>query len=289
MPTATADTATNTAEDTAAASAAAAAAALAQQTQRRLAFLVSFSAGGSAGVVTKTCVQPLERVKNILQIQGASTASGGSGSSMHRATGGGKYNGILDTLRTVVADEGGLALWKGNTANCARIVPAYAVRFATNDSIQLAIAGEGRTVRDLRASELVLAGTLAGVVQQVICYPFETVKARMALAYQTGQNYTSMGPYRLIVVHDHTLGGDPKAELNRHIVRVLELIWVERGHACAPRVDVRTRSRGLTRANGSKPLRTVQNANTSGRSPLPQHPPAALVRRTPRFPLGRRV
>jgi solute carrier family 25 phosphate transporter 23/24/25/41 len=192
MPTATADTATNTAEDTAAASAAAAAAALAQQTQRRLAFLVSFSAGGSAGVVTKTCVQPLERVKNILQIQGASTASGGSGSSMHRATGGGKYNGILDTLRTVVADEGGLALWKGNTANCARIVPAYAVRFATNDSIQLAIAGEGRTVRDLRASELVLAGTLAGVVQQVICYPFETVKARMALAYQTGQNYTSM-------------------------------------------------------------------------------------------------
>lgn len=159
---------------------------------KRRGFLLSFAAGGSAGVVTKTCVQPLERVKNILQIQGATSASETSAGVSSRTATSGKYNGILGTLRTVVADEGGFALWKGNAANCARIVPAYAVRFATNDSIQLAIAGEGRTVRDLRTSELVLAGTLAGVVQQVICYPFETVKARMALAYQTGQNYTSM-------------------------------------------------------------------------------------------------
>ena len=88
--------------------------------------------------------------------------------------------------------KGALALWKGNATNCARIVPAYAVRFATNDSIQQTIAGKGRTVRDLTTSELVLAGTLAGIVQQVVCYPFETVKARMALAFQTGQKYKSM-------------------------------------------------------------------------------------------------
>ena len=145
-------------------------------------FFLSFAAGGSAGVVTKTCVQPLERGKNILQIQGAPGKSGVAGQS-------GSYNGIFGTLRKVIAEEGGLALWKGNAANCARIVPAYAVRFATNDSIQQAIAGKGRTARDLRTTELVLAGTMAGVVQQVICYPFETVKARMALAYQTGKLY----------------------------------------------------------------------------------------------------
>lgn len=144
-------------------------------------FFPSFAAGGCAGVVTKTLVQPLERVKTILQIQGGGMQGEG-----------GKYSGIRATFRTVLREEGVLALWKGNAANCVRIIPAYAVRFATNDSIQRVIAGPGRTVRDLTPSELVLAGTVAGVVQQVACYPFETVKTRMNLGYQTGQVYKGM-------------------------------------------------------------------------------------------------
>ena len=134
-------------------------------------FFLSFAAGGSAGVVTKTCVQPLERVKNILQIQGAPGKSGVAGQS-------GSYNGIFGTLRKVIAEEGGLALWKGNAANCVDC--SVHVVGLTNDSIQQAIAGEGRTARDWCTTELVLAGTMAGVVQQVICYPFETVKAHGA-------------------------------------------------------------------------------------------------------------
>jgi hypothetical protein len=105
---------------------------------------------------------------------------------------GGKYSGIFTTFRTVLKEEGVVALWKGNTANCTRIVPVYAVRFATNDRIQQTIAGPGRSVRDLKPSELVLGGTLAGLIQQLSTYPFETVKARMALAHQTGQQYNGM-------------------------------------------------------------------------------------------------
>ncbi len=142
----------------------------------------SLAAGGCAGVVTKTCVQPLERVKTILQIQG-----GGLQASGQR-----QYSGIAGTFLAVLREEGARALWKGNGANCARIVPAYAVRFACNDRIQQRIAGPGRSVRDLATSELVLAGTIAGVVQQVTCYPFETVKSRMALAHQTGQRYAGI-------------------------------------------------------------------------------------------------
>lgn len=144
-------------------------------------FFPSFAAGGCAGVVTKTMVQPMERVKTILQIQGGGMQDKG-----------GKYGGIRATFNTVLREEGILALWKGNGANCLRIVPAYAVRFATNDSIQRGIAGPGRTVRDLTPWDLVLAGTIAGVVQQVACYPFETVKTRMNLGWQTGQKYNGM-------------------------------------------------------------------------------------------------
>ena len=68
---------------------------------KRRGFLLSFAAGGSAGVVTKTCVQPLERVKNILQIQGATSASETSAGVSSRTATSGKYNGILGTLRTV--------------------------------------------------------------------------------------------------------------------------------------------------------------------------------------------
>jgi len=143
--------------------------------------IAAFAAGGCAGVVTKTCVQPLERVKNILQIQGGGMQAAG-----------GKYGGIHATMRTVLREEGLLAFWKGNAANCFRIVPAYAVRFATNDSIQIFMAGPGRTAKDLSTVELLVAGTASGLVQQVSCYPFETIKARMSLAFQTRQSYSSV-------------------------------------------------------------------------------------------------
>jgi hypothetical protein len=39
-----------------------------------------------------------------------------------------KYTGILQTLSTVVREEGARALWFGNGANCARIIPNYGTR-----------------------------------------------------------------------------------------------------------------------------------------------------------------
>jgi hypothetical protein len=175
----------------------------AESTSKTQGFFRSFAAGGLAGVVTKTSVQPLDRVKNILQVRLRcrhlrmpsrsdqllpSEQIQGQGGSIRNP----KYNGIVSTIRTVLKEEGVLALWKGNAANCTRIVPVYAVRFASNDTIQKHIAGPGRTKDDLTMMELIAGGTVAGLIQQVSTYPLETIKARMSLAHQTGQHYTSM-------------------------------------------------------------------------------------------------
>lgn len=71
-------------------------------------------AGGMSGVITYTCIAPIERVKILLQVQGMKGAT--------------KYNGIVNTMMTVVKEEGVLGLWRGNAANVARVVPNYGER-----------------------------------------------------------------------------------------------------------------------------------------------------------------
>jgi len=45
-----------------------------------------------------------------------------------------KYNGIADCFRRTAADEGALALWRGNTANVIRYFPTQALNFAFRDT-----------------------------------------------------------------------------------------------------------------------------------------------------------
>ena len=86
-------------------------------------------AGGGAGAITKTSTAPLERVKILLQVQGMKLKEhpelGQSGTL--------KYRGIIGTMRTVIREEGFIALYKGNGANVLRVVPVYALKFTFND------------------------------------------------------------------------------------------------------------------------------------------------------------
>ena len=141
-------------------------------------FGVKLLAGGLSGVVTKTAVQPLERVKTILQIQGRGLAAKDA-----------RYSSILRTFATVVREEGFIAMWKGNTANCVRIVPVYALRFGVNDHIKQVVAGTGNSTANMATSKLVLCGTIAGFIQQVVTYPLELIKSRMTLDHQVAVRY----------------------------------------------------------------------------------------------------
>ena len=73
-------------------------------------------AGGASGVVTKSMTAPLERIKILLQLRSMSKVTASSSSS------------ILGTMRAVLRDEGIRGFWKGNGANCTRVVPVYALK-----------------------------------------------------------------------------------------------------------------------------------------------------------------
>ena len=73
-------------------------------------------AGGASGVVTKTMTAPLERIKILLQLRSMSKVTASSSSS------------ILGTMRSVLRDDGIRGFWKGNGANCTRVVPVYALK-----------------------------------------------------------------------------------------------------------------------------------------------------------------
>ena len=73
-------------------------------------------AGGTSGIVTKTMTAPLERVKILLQLRSMSKATVSSSSS------------ILGTIRSVLKDDGVRGFWKGNGANCIRVVPVYGLK-----------------------------------------------------------------------------------------------------------------------------------------------------------------
>ena len=70
--------------------------------------LEDMAAGGVAGLISKTVVAPVERVKLLLQVQHANPHI------VHQ------YSGISDCLRRVVARQGVLSLWQGNLANVVR-------------------------------------------------------------------------------------------------------------------------------------------------------------------------
>ena len=85
-------------------------------------FSLDFVLGGVIGGVSHTIVAPIERVKLILQTQDINVAMLGG---HHR-----KYRGFLDTVSTIVREEGVLALWRGNGTGVLRYYPSVALNFA---------------------------------------------------------------------------------------------------------------------------------------------------------------
>lgn len=128
----------------------------------------SLAAGGIAGGLSRTAVAPLERLKILMQVQG--------NEKVYRST----WQGLLHMART----EGLAGMFKGNGANCARIVPNSAVKFLTYEHFSREISdyyrertGNGAMTPFLR----LVAGAGAGIFAMSATYPLDMVRGRLTV------------------------------------------------------------------------------------------------------------
>ncbi|KEH33218.1 putative mitochondrial carrier protein [Medicago truncatula] len=87
-------------------------------------FVIDFLMGGVSAAVSKTAAAPIERIKLLIQNQDEMIKSGRLSEP---------YKGIGDCFKRTMADEGVVALWRGNTANVIRYFPTQALNFAFKD------------------------------------------------------------------------------------------------------------------------------------------------------------
>lgn len=125
-------------------------------------------AGGTAGMVSRTCTAPLDRIKITLQV--------------HQM----RHKNISSTISYMLKEGGVLSFWRGNGVNILKVVPEMAVKFTVYDQTKNSIRQRKGTT-DLTISDRFVSGSIAGVISQSVVFPLEVMKTRMVLR-QTSQS-----------------------------------------------------------------------------------------------------
>ena len=121
-------------------------------------------AGGGSSVIAKTSIAPFERTKLLMQTTSTKTTP-------------------LRLLSKVVQEQGILALWRGNFANCVRVFPTYALRFAFFDFYQNLVTPTTNVESDnqpLAMWRQLTAGGLSGATTLTLTYPLDLIRTRLA-------------------------------------------------------------------------------------------------------------
>lgn len=117
-------------------------------------------AGSLGGLVEAVCLQPIDVIKTRLQLDHS-----------------GRYNGVVGCGRTILAEEGVGALWKGLTPFGMHLTTKYALRFGTNSFFQSLFRSKDGSLSD---GARLAAGLGAGVTEaMIIVTPFEVIKTRL--------------------------------------------------------------------------------------------------------------
>lgn len=139
---------------------------------------IAVFAGGFSALPTTLIMTPSERIKVMLQIQGAGSTMAGSRI----------YSGPLDVLR----DVGLRNLYKGTLATLARDVPGSMAYFGVYEAVKLGLSrwlvGPGSGHHDnpeassqpqLPVLAILMAGGLAGWANWLVAIPADVIKSRI--------------------------------------------------------------------------------------------------------------
>lgn len=128
-------------------------------------------AGGVAGMVSRTAVAPLERTKLLFQVQGLSVSPPGQPL---------RYTSVWQSLSAILQKEGIRGWYKGNVANCVRIIPMSALQFYGFDVLKRKLLAENGA-EALTPLQRLWAGALAGAFAQTLTYPLDFMRARLTV------------------------------------------------------------------------------------------------------------
>mmetsp|Transcript_8239 Transcript_8239/g.24738 ORF Transcript_8239/g.24738 Transcript_8239/m.24738 type:complete len:294 (+) Transcript_8239:177-1058(+) len=128
-----------------------------------------FLAGGAAGIISRTCIAPIERVKILYQVQSGASI----GPAWYQLPG------------RILREEGVQAFWKGNTAAVVRVMPYMSFTFLSFEEYKARIAALGAPSHLCNLA----AGSCAGITAVGLTYPLDLVRATMA---KPGSKYDSL-------------------------------------------------------------------------------------------------
>ncbi|CAF1351757.1 unnamed protein product [Rotaria magnacalcarata] len=128
--------------------------------------LSSLIAGGCAGAVSKTTIAPFDRAKINFQVRAEKF-------SYRRC-----FKFIKDTYRK----DGFICLYRGNSANLARVIPAAAIYFSAHEQWKRLLNTDKY---EKTPGRRFIAGSLAGLTSSTITYPLDLARARMAVTSKT--------------------------------------------------------------------------------------------------------
>ncbi|KAL4081107.1 mitochondrial carrier [Scleroderma citrinum] len=176
--------------------------------------------GGTAAVISKTAAAPIERVKLLIQNQGAMIAAGRLESP---------YRGIIDCFRRTYVEEGLYSFWRGNGTNVIRYFPTQALNFAFKDGFKRKLGYQKSEKFALWVFGNVASGAAAGVTSSLFVYSLDYARTRLSADLKNtgkggGRQFTG-----LIDVYRQTLRSDGVFGLYRGFVPSILGIIVYRG------------------------------------------------------------
>jgi len=137
----------------------------------KLGFYEEFLIGGVSAGISKTFAAPIERVKLLIQNQDEMIKQG----ILDK-----KYDGVLECTKRVTAQDGIVALWRGNWANVLRYFPTQALNFAFKDTFKkmFNVKKEESYAKWFMAN--MASGGLAGASSLVFVYSLDYARTRLA-------------------------------------------------------------------------------------------------------------
>jgi len=148
-------------------------------------------AGGLAGMLAKTVVAPIDRIKILYQVTATPF----------------RLRDVPTVAKKIVKEEGASALWKGNTVTMIRVFPYAGIQFMVFNSIKSyfvdrheeeywhsnpSLSDEHSTISrrntiekdkiwGMSAFESLAAGSCAGAVSVLFTYPLDLTRAQLAV------------------------------------------------------------------------------------------------------------